>query len=546
MENKAILLNIPLAEISIGKSNPRPDADLSLLNLQEISESIKINGLIHPILVRPKPNGKTKYELVCGERRFRGSKMAGLNEIPCNVRVLTDAQAEELQLIENLERKDVHPMYEAFAFKRLLERKMYDVAGLAAKFVKAESFIVARLKLNDLIPEFQKKFVEGTFTIGHATLAARLQPEDQKDLMEQKDYWSKQPLTVKEWQDYIEEEIMCVLKTASFKKEDATLLPTAGACTVCPKRSGANATLFNDVKDKDRCFDKACFKQKSEIFLLNELAHAHQTKTDIVFLSSDNNLSDVVKKFVADNKVTILKQNHHFTTSWNQNDKKATVVKGLWLNGNQAGKYAQVKLTPKGASSPANINNAVSFDEQIKELRVREERNKELDNEKIHAQIKDALRKHGPYTESVATLCAEEVIAFSVLLYDRMGYEARDYMEAVLKLEDYDFDRTAIYEKLIHMYVPDIIALNNCMIRKGIISHLMKDKDNPEKSGEALAVREIAKRLLPDKVAAAEKQQAEITTKRIVKVEARIAEVQRAKNAAKIPKAAPIKKLAKA
>ncbi|MBK7885509.1 MAG: ParB/RepB/Spo0J family partition protein [Chitinophagaceae bacterium] len=101
--------------------------------MTELVESIKTNGVLQPILVRPKGKG---YMLVCGERRYRATKEAGLTEVPAVIREMTDDEALEAQIIENLQRKDVHPMEEAVAFNSLIENKKYSVIEVAARVGK--------------------------------------------------------------------------------------------------------------------------------------------------------------------------------------------------------------------------------------------------------------------------------------------------------------------------------------------------------------------------------------------------------------------------
>ena len=104
--------------IEISRIIPDPDQPRRFFDetaLQELTESVKVNGVIQPIMLRP--NGDVGYMVVCGERRYRASIAAGLTELPAVVRAFPHEQALELQLIENLQRKDVHPMEEAVAFQ---------------------------------------------------------------------------------------------------------------------------------------------------------------------------------------------------------------------------------------------------------------------------------------------------------------------------------------------------------------------------------------------------------------------------------------------
>src|SRR5207302_1611154 len=112
--------DIPLEKICESKTNPRTQFDPT--KLAELAENIRQHGVLQPILVRPLPKGAADtYELVAGARRYRASKLARRESIPATVRELTDAQALELQVIENVQRVDVHPLDEAQGYAALIE-----------------------------------------------------------------------------------------------------------------------------------------------------------------------------------------------------------------------------------------------------------------------------------------------------------------------------------------------------------------------------------------------------------------------------------------
>jgi ParB family chromosome partitioning protein len=145
----------PLKEIHPDPNQPRKFYDESAM--QELIQSVKEKGILQPILVRPNGNG---FVLVCGERRYRASVAAGLTEIPTVIRHLSDDEALELQIIENLQRKDVHPMEEAVAFKSLLDnkQKVHTLEEIAARVGKSEFYVRQRMKLNALTKDWQEVF----------------------------------------------------------------------------------------------------------------------------------------------------------------------------------------------------------------------------------------------------------------------------------------------------------------------------------------------------------------------------------------------------
>ncbi|MBC7874973.1 MAG: ParB/RepB/Spo0J family partition protein, partial [Ferruginibacter sp.] len=233
------LKNIPLSNISMIRNyrdvEPPSEKDTDVM---ELAESIKKYEVMQAVLLRPDKNKKDHYQLIFGHRRFMASKVAGKETIPASIKEIADDDILELQVTENLQRKDVHPMDEAVAFKSLIDKKKYKVEEIALRFAKKPEYIAQRLKLNDLIPDAQKTFkTKGTsMLMGHAVLLARLTPDDQKETLKNRREFG----SVSSLNDYIERNVMRDLSKASFDTKDATLFLQAGACTACPKRSGCS------------------------------------------------------------------------------------------------------------------------------------------------------------------------------------------------------------------------------------------------------------------------------------------------------------------
>lgn len=266
--------DIPLNQIRESRSNPRRAFDEA--KLRELAANIRLHGVLQAILVRPAPDGaEGTYELVAGARRFRASRLASKDTIPATVRNLTDAECREIQLIENLQRADIHELDEGIGYRALMELKpdFYTVETIAAQVAKSPSYVKGRTSLTDLIPAMQTAFYEGKLTVAHALEIARLQPADQeRALMEcfpghrstasiLKDR-KAEAMTVKQLRDWIEREIHLDLKNAPFDANDANLLSAAGPCSSCPKRTGNNPLLFPEVRNKSVCTDPACYQAK--------------------------------------------------------------------------------------------------------------------------------------------------------------------------------------------------------------------------------------------------------------------------------------------
>ncbi|HEV3026997.1 MAG TPA: ParB/RepB/Spo0J family partition protein, partial [Planctomycetota bacterium] len=176
IEQEFKLLALDLIKES--KTNPRKTFDPK--QLEDLTASVKEKGVIVPVLVRPVG---ADFEVVAGARRFRAAKKAGLLEIPAIIRELSDDQALEAQVIENLQRADVHPLEEADGYKALLARKRHTVESLAEQVGKSVSYIWQRLKLTELTGSAQQAFLSDQITAGHAILIARLTEADQKEAL---------------------------------------------------------------------------------------------------------------------------------------------------------------------------------------------------------------------------------------------------------------------------------------------------------------------------------------------------------------------------
>ena len=259
-------VNVPLAELVESSTNPRKTFDDE--RLEELAESIRSKGVLSPLLAR-KVNGH--FEIVSGARRYRAAQRAGLQEVPVRIVAPNDEEALETQIIENIQRADVHPFEEAQGFRALLEREgaAYTVEKIAARTGKAAAYIAKRLRLLDLIPPVADAFTAGRIGIEHALLIAKLGADMQEEAFRYcfDGYYAandaeRSLVPVSRLQAWIEQNVYLSLKSVPFSKDDETLLPEAGSCANCPKRTGFNTLLFSEVRE-DSCADAACFNRKA-------------------------------------------------------------------------------------------------------------------------------------------------------------------------------------------------------------------------------------------------------------------------------------------
>lgn len=255
--------------------------------LAELADSIENVGVMQPVIARPiagAKRGGALYEVIVGERRLRACELVAKKRkehdiavIPAIVRELSNFEARELATTENLQREDVHPLEEAEGYEDLLLRPIaggefhppraqgYNVEQLAARIGKSTGYVFKRLKLLALIPAAREAFFDDKITNSVAVLIARMpasvQPEATKKVLQG---WAGDPLPFRQARELLEREFMLKLSSAPFKITDETLVPGAGNCKECPKRTGAAPDLFDDIKSADVCTDPACFAAKKD------------------------------------------------------------------------------------------------------------------------------------------------------------------------------------------------------------------------------------------------------------------------------------------
>ncbi|MFM8747639.1 MAG: ParB/RepB/Spo0J family partition protein [Aestuariivirga sp.] len=158
------LRQLPIDLIKANPNNPRkhfPEDDL-----EDLAKSIREKGLLQPITVRPLPSGE--HEIVAGERRWRAAQRAGVHEVPVIIRELSDSEALEIALIENIQRSDLNPLEEARAYSQLLDRFSYTQQQLADAIGKSRSHVANTLRLLNLPEAVRQQIEDGKLSAGHA------------------------------------------------------------------------------------------------------------------------------------------------------------------------------------------------------------------------------------------------------------------------------------------------------------------------------------------------------------------------------------------
>ena len=288
---------VPLADIVSSPTNPRKHFDAA--KLSELADTIKASGVHTPILLRYLPPARLQdtftdrrlgsklpqYEIVAGERRYRASAIAGVATIPALIRAMSDQQALEVQLLENLQRDDLSELEEAEGYQQLCDLTNIAKDALAEKIGRSRRYVYDRLKLLKLQPLARTALQDGKIS---ATAALAIAVVHDGDLQAkalahatQTDWQGETPST-RELQRWMRQTLMLELAKAPFDIQLAALYPRAGACTTCPKRTGADPDLFADTPGPDMCLDAPCYRAKEAAHSQIKIAEAQAKGQTII------------------------------------------------------------------------------------------------------------------------------------------------------------------------------------------------------------------------------------------------------------------------
>ena len=271
--------NIRLYLIQPSVLNPRKTIEKEAL--RELADNIARQGLLQPITVRPidkvviNRDGTTtgiEYEIVCGERRYRACSLLALETIPCIVRDMTDEEAFDAMITENLQRRDVDPIEEAEAF-HLLQDRGQSVEELALRFGKSEKYVRDRMRLVSLSEPLQKALSIGQIPLKGAYLLSRLSEEDQQEFFDdQLDGDHDTNVTADDVEEWLDRHFRN-LYSAPFQEKgnlreawnpDGQLIRR---CDTCECNTRNHGCLFADMrKDEPQCIDETCFSRKCDIY----------------------------------------------------------------------------------------------------------------------------------------------------------------------------------------------------------------------------------------------------------------------------------------
>lgn len=490
-QNSIVLKNAVYKQLKV------EDIEFSSLNyrkyiseevLQQFAEEIKQHGIISALTLRPVSSNR--YELVAGERRLRAARLAGLEVVPAAIVDLTDEQVTEIQLAENLQRENPHPMDEANAVKMMHDTGK-TIEEIALRLGKSKQFVYVRLKLINLVEPFREMFFANVITIQQALEIATISTEGQQDFF--KDHctkWKQKNFELNDLQWYLRP-YRYDLKKAPFDTKDKKLLPEVGACTGCPFNSATVKSLFPEYAKQAICTNTTCYRNKCAASLRNGFMNALQIHESAALLFNGEP-SEQVQAFLNElpeaaalprydyNQVTILQlpeepDREDYTDNYNEEEETVFDAESYtaameeykteldeYQQNLESGNYKKALLERNGDFYPvlfspepqhrSNYDNfgrgitmksvqealkagtatAELLQQAIQATLQREERAKELDRNKIQSKVHQQFTERCKVLENNEGLTPADLVALRLMIYQSLDYSGRQEVNRVL------------------------------------------------------------------------------------------------------------------
>ena len=535
-------------DLDIATVHPSTDNHRKTFNdasLQELAESIREVGVLQAIAVRPRTEGG--YEIIYGERRYRASLLAGAKTIKAAVyNNVTDDEAEDMSLSENLQREQVRPTEEARAFKRLLEKGRYDIYSLAGRFGRSEKYIYTRLKLNELYAPVGELLDNETITISVAEEISTYEPNIQKDVYEKHlkegngEDWTGYTLNL--FKRYFEKYYTTDLEQYKFDKTE---------CKACV-HNAANYNLFAEHNGCGHCTNRKCLEAKNAAHVAKETEKLLKSDPKLVvarpYYGSRNDMA-LQKLDKKGHEIKELDYNvsarefpkapeapkkEQFTqakeyeqaveTFERRNEEYARKVEELDRMKEEGRIKTYVKV---GQTEPelcyVEINRKETAPVTIGTLQERDKRFRQLSIEKTVADTKKIVREND-YPESPFTQYEDGMVYFAMLAQ----LQRRHF--PLFGIKDQPF---ALDEKQRMKIVAKLTDAQKTLIKRDFISHFLCENGHGDNNASKL-LRDFANMHFPDQYGLAKATHEEEYQKRHERLEERIKEMKKAeKKAAK-------------
>ena len=536
------------AETDLDITTVHPSADnhrktFNDASLQELAESIREVGVLQAIAVRPHTAGG--YEIIYGERRYRASLLAGAKTIKATIyNNITDDEAEDMSLSENLQREEVRPTEEAKAFKRLLEKGRYDMYSLVSRFGRSEKYIYTRLKLNELYQPIGELLDNETITISVAEEISTYEPNIQKDVYEKhlkedsRDSWAG--YTLKLFKKYFEEYYTTDLEQYKFDKTE---------CKACV-HNAANYNLFAEHNGCGHCTNRKCLDTKNAAFVAKEtekllksdpkltVARPYYGNRNDMALQKLDKKGHEIKEFDYNvsarefPKAPEAPRQEQFSkpkeyeqavhTFEQKNEEYARMVEEL----NRKKEEGRIKTYVKvGQTEPelcyVEINKKETAPVTVETLQERDKRFKQLSVEKIVADTKKVVREND-YPESPFTQYEDGMMYFIMLTkLQRKHYPLCGIKDQPIRLD----------EKQRMKIVAKLTDAQKTVIKRDFINHFLCEDAYGDNSASKL-LRDFANMHFPNQYGLAKATHEEEYQKRHERLGERIKEMKKAEKAA--------------
>lgn len=386
-----VLEQLAVGDIVPSKDNPRFISEKSD-SFKELVASIKGQGVIVPVHVRPHPTIAGKFDLLAGERRVRAAKAAKLETVPAvNRGKISDEQAFEITFAENFVREDLTPLEQGRAVVTLYDKYNGDTQAVASKLGRSTKWVLRRRALGTkLSPAWQEGILkEGQYgklqywTAAHLQLIASLPEPMQAELLEYHEIEEEVP-TVKTLQGQIAE-MLQLLSLAPFN-------PEVAGCTKCQKRTSCQPGLFDDkldeaaIKKNDRCLDRLCWGTKIGEWLKATYEAKKAEQPNLLPISTEY-LDDHIKRHLIEAFPQVV-EHYHFSQA-SKKDKGA--IPGLIVNGKALGTILWIKLSATAAAKTAKKTKGTPTP-----LRIRRQLLKNKRAHKFLEAMKEAVKGKTP------------------------------------------------------------------------------------------------------------------------------------------------------
>ena len=491
---------IPLKDIVVSPLNYRKYFDPK--TLEEFAVNLATYGVISPVMIRPMPSGS--YELIVGERRYRGALIAGLQTIPAIIKEFSDELVNEIQLSENLQRENPHPFHEAQAVSRM-QQTGKSVEEIATRLGKSKTFVYSRIKLSGLIEPLQDIFLADKATIQEAYDVATLSPQSQYDFYE---------AYCTDWQDedfefpgrYAVNRFRYDLTRAPFDTKDKKLVAEKGACTNCPLNSATLKTLFPDMAKEAVCSGAECYHNKCRAHYTRQitaaagqlppqaLVYANSSFFDEVapIIESLENLKDLprytkwavqeLKAPTPPDKADYTGEgealdfdDEAYTEALNEynselDEYQAMINSGQTLSGllitdkgvrlilfapqssaTSGGGHEQVTAKDVQAAIKDGTITAAMIEAEIERLNGRETRYQELDLEKVQAEIHKQFIEQFGVPGKEQTLTAADMVAVRLIVFQSLGHSLKSQVAEALNLSGDHLSQEAFFSSFANL-----------------------------------------------------------------------------------------------